>query len=104
MRKKIFLSVLLSFMTLPAFSYVLTEELSREQYLINQGYSPFTAELVQLESHKANGKPFPVKVNEEDTIFPVNVVRRLFIYLDPSLYDGNFARHNTRPTQSFDDL
>lgn len=107
MKIKLLLTALIvTFAIIPAKAEITPGEATSPDYLYNHGHSESIVEMVQMTKAGANGEEY-VTVDQakhaNDSKF-VKWVRNFFIYIDPALDDGNFMRHNSKPTPSIDDL
>lgn len=107
MKKKIFLTTLIAlFASVPAFASITPSEASSSEYLDGRGHSDSLVELVQINKAQINGETYVTKdemKHANDSTF-VKWVRKFFIYVDPALDDGKFLNHDTKSSQSYDDL
>ena len=83
---------------LPANAYLVTEESTSPEYLINNNYSVQTADLVQLEIAKNHNREYKSSRYVKKSIF-----RKLWEYFDPATDDGYLLQHDIKPYNSFTD-
>ena len=83
---------------LPANAYMVTEEVTSPEYLINNNYSSQIADLVQLEIAKNHNREYKSGRYVKKSIF-----RKLWEYFDPATDDGYLLQHDIKPYSSFTD-
>ena len=94
--KELILTSALLLSVLPASAYVVVDETTTPEYLINQGYSTQTADLVQLE--KAKIKNLAYKKISMKTFW-----RKVWVYVDFGVDDGSLLQHDIKPGYSVTD-
>lgn len=83
---------------LPANAYLVTEESTSPEYLINNNYSTQTADLVQLEIAKNHNREYKSGRYEKKTVW-----KKIWSYFDPGYDDGTLLQHDIKPGSSFFD-
>ena len=96
--KHLFIISALAISILPANAYLVTEELTSPEYLINNNFSAQTADLVQLEIAKNHNREYKSGRYQKKSIF-----RKIWEYFDPVADDGNLLQHDIKPYNSFTD-
>lgn len=107
MKSKFILTALIvSFISLQANAGVTPDEITSEENLRNSGYSDNIIHMVQKTKANARGEAY--KTNDqkqlEDDFFLVRWVKRVFMYIDPALDNGDFLNHNIKSNPSPNDL
>lgn len=106
MKKSLLILMLTAFITIPAFAELTVDDTTSPEYLKNNGYSSAFAITVNKSKAQANGEPLTEAIEKEEYNQPfVKFVRRLFMYIDPSLDDHTFMNdHDIHTSPSIDDL
>ncbi|MDD3435667.1 MAG: hypothetical protein PHC64_00790 [Candidatus Gastranaerophilales bacterium] len=106
--KKILSLICLYFaVSLPSAAVLSTDDVMSAEYIMNHGHSEEMAKLMDLQNAQINGVPFKYKNKDPEWYSsnkPVNFIRKVFIYFDGGLDDGKFMQHDTRFTQSWEDI
>ena len=85
-------------LSLPVSAYLVTEEATSPEYLINGGYSAVTADHVQLEKAKARNQEYKTERTLKKTKW-----RKIWEYIDYSTDDGTLLQHSINPGHSYKD-
>ena len=104
--KKILRSLLLvlcTFVAIPAMAAVTVEESTDVEYLLNSGYSQLTAEDVFMQKNRVGGKAIEPLYEKSQNKF-VNVCKKIYAYIDPSIDEPDRLHHDIKPSPSFTDL
>lgn len=106
MKKHLFITSLLILFGLPAFAELTVEDTITPEFLKNSGYSDSLVNTTQKIRAQANGEPLTEPVENRAYQNPaVKFVRRVFMYLDPSLDDHSFMNdHQIHTSPSINDL
>jgi len=107
MKKILSVVFVLILFNLPCFSVITPEEEISQEYMQNHGYSYEAARLIDLQNTRINGAKTTYKSKDPTwytTNKPVSFVRKVFMYFDCGLDDGNFGRNNIDYTPRWDDL
>lgn len=106
MKKKIAIMVLTLIFTMPAFAELTADDAFSRDYLEYHGYSPATINAVQKTVATVNGEPLEEPAEQEYYKKPaINFIRRLYMWIDPSVDDHSFMNdHKIRTTPRYDDL
>lgn len=83
---------------LPASAYVVTEETTTPEYLINNGYSAVTADHVQLVKHQNRNEEY-----KSGRSFKKPWWRKAWEYINFGADDGQLLQHNIKPEPSYTD-
>lgn len=106
MKKRFLITGLLILFALPSFAELTVEDTVSQDYMKNNGYSQATINATKKLTAQANGEPLAEA--EENKIYrnpAVKFVRRVFMYIDPSLDDHSFMNdHEIHTSPRFDDL
>lgn len=106
MKKRFLITGLLILFALPSFAELTVEDTVNPEYLKNRGYSQATINITQKVRAQSNGEPLAEPV--ENPIYKnpaVKFVRRVFMYIDPSIDDHTFMNdHDINTSTRFDDL
>lgn len=97
----LFLTASILSVSLCANAEVSVGQTTSAEYLKNSGYSQNTADLVDLQKHRATGT---ATVEAPQKTLPVRWFKKIHTYLDPSLDDGTFGKHDIKPSPSSTDL
>ena len=104
MRRNLLLALVFSaLISVPAMAAVTVEETTDAEYLLNSGYSQMTAEDVFMQKNRVNGKsvePWDEKAQNK----ALNVCRKLYSYIDPSIDEPDRLHHDVSPSPSYSDL
>ncbi len=106
MKKRFLITSLLILFALPSFAELTVEDAVSREYLKNNGYSTATINAAQKLTAQANGEPLtePLEHKYYGKGF-FKAVRRVFMYIDPSLDDHSFMNdHEIHTSPRFDDL
>lgn len=107
MKSKFILTALIvSFISLQANAIVTPDEITSEENLRNSGYSDNIIHMVQKTKANAKGEAYKTHDQEqlEKDFFLVRWVKRVFMYIDPALDNGDFLNHNIKSNPSPNDL
>lgn len=106
MRKSFLILILTAFVSIPAFAELTIEDTTNPEYLKNNGFSSAFTITVDKVKAQANGEPLTEPVEKEEYNEPFKkFVRRVFMYLDPSLDDHSFMNdHDIHTSPSIHDL
>lgn len=106
MKKLLAISFVLLMAQMPSLALT-TEEASTVDYLENRGHSMEMAKLVDFQKSKINGTEPTFKSKDPDYYTSdkrVNFIRKVFMYFDPALDDGQFMKHDINYSNRWDDL
>lgn len=104
MKKRFLITSLLLMLAIPAFAELTVEDTISRDYLKNHGYSNAFVNTTHKLVAEHNGEAYTEPVENEMYNQPsIKFIRRLFMYLDPSLDDYSF-NHNINTTPRYDDL
>ena len=101
--KRSLLLVLCTFVAIPAMAAVTVEESTDVEYLLNSGYSQLTAEDVFMQKNRVGGKAVEPLYEKSQNKF-VNVCKKIYAYIDPSIDEPDRLHHDIKPSPSFTDL
>lgn len=114
MKKFILALSIIYIVSVPAFAAITPQESKSEEYIINHGHSEEMSRLIDLQNVQINkAEPTYVKPKEHwrtlkyprwCTESRVKWIRDFFIYIDPSLDDDQFMKHNIDYSNKYDDL
>ena len=106
MKKSLLILMLTAFISIPAFAELTVDDTSSPEYLKNNGYSSALTVTVNKAKAQANGEPLTEPIEKEQYNQPfVKFVRKVFMYIDPSLDDHSFMNdHDIHTSPSFHDL
>lgn len=106
MKKSLLILMLTAFISIPAFAELTVDDTSSAEYLKNNGYSSALATTVNKSKAQANGEPLTEPIEKEEYNQPfVKFVRKVFMYIDPSLDDHSFMNdHDIHTSPSINDL
>lgn len=106
MKKRFLIIGLLILFALPSFAELTVEDTTNAEYMKNNGYSQATINATQKVVAQSNGEPLAEPVENKLYTNPaVKFVRRVFMYIDPSLDDHSFVNdHEIHTSPRFDDL
>ena len=107
MKKYFILLICLLGFSAQSYAVVTTQELTTNNYLKQQGYSPEMSRLVDLKKSQNAGTDMTYKNTDPawyETNKCVKYVRKIFIYLDPGLDNGKFGTNVIKPSNSYDEL
>ena len=102
MKKRFLITSLLILFALPSFAELTVEDTVSPDYMQNNGYSQATIDATRKFVAQSNGEA--LEEQEEYKNPAVKFVRRLFMYIDPSLDDHTFMNHDVNTSPRFDDL
>lgn len=106
MERKFLITCLLMLFALPTFAELTVEDTVSPEYLKNNGYSQATINATQKSIAQSNGEPLAEPIENRAYQNPViKFVRRVFMYVDPSLDDHSFMNdHEIHTSPNFNDL
>lgn len=106
MKKSLLFLILTGFIITPAFAELTVEDTVSTDYLKNNGYSTAIINTVHKSRAQANGEALSEPVEDERYNQPViKYVRKIFMYLDPSLDDHSFMNdHDIKTSPNYQDL
>lgn len=96
--KSLFIVISVLFITLPAYSYVITEELTTTEQMINYNYSSSIADYAQLVKAQNANREY-----KSGRVRPNSFWKRLWEYIDPAADDGHLLQHDIKPAHSWQD-
>ena len=96
-KKLVITSALLIFAS-PAYSYVITEDLTSPEQLVNYNYSSSIADYAQLVKAQNSNREYKSGRTQK-----TNPLYRLWQYLDPGADDGHLLQHDIKPEHSWQD-
>lgn len=97
MKRNLFILLVLVAVNIPAFAVISTEATTSENYMKKHGYSDQMVELVDLQKAQINGYDSTYERNEPSwykTDKRASFIRKVFMYIDPGLDDGEFMQNN----------
>lgn len=107
--KKIFTVIFMYFMFVnPASAVISTEEAISPEYIINHGYSPEAARIINVQNAQINGKkptyfgtkPYRWRTKYPSVNFCINYLINQYVGTD----DEHFGTHVFNPSVRWDDL
>lgn len=106
MKKFVFSLIFCFILSTPVFAVITAEELRSEDYIQNHGHSDETSRLINLQYAQINGTRPTYKGTDPSWYSDkkVQVIRKVFMYIDPALDDGKFMQNNIDYTPRWDDL
>lgn len=106
MKKHLLIIGLTVLFALPSFAELTVEEAVSPDFMRNHGYSSALINATQKSIAQSNGEPLTEPIEKEYYNQPfVKFVRRVFMYIDPSLDDHSYMNdHDIRLTPSYEDL
>ena len=106
MEKKIFTIGLVTLIALPVFAELTVNDTVSRDYLINHGYSKANVNTIRKQIATVNGEPLAEPLEYKYYGNPVSrIVRKVFMYLDPSLDDHTFSNdYDIKTSPSYTDL
>lgn len=106
MKKRFLIIGLLILFALPSFAELTVEDTVNPEYMKNNGYSQATINATRKVVAQSNGEPLAEPV--EHPLYekaPIKFIRRVFMYIDPSLDNHSFMNdHDIKTSPRFDDL
>jgi hypothetical protein len=108
MKKSLLLILVSLLVSLPVGAIELnTSNVTSQQYIQNHGYSPEVSRLIDLQKSQINDTPITYKSTDPDWYTKnkkVNFIRRVFMYFDCGLDNGDFGRTKLNTMPRYDDL
>lgn len=106
MKKILFVLLAIVAVNLPSFAVITPEEAASEKYIQGHGHSDEMSRLIDLQNCQISGVKSQYKGKDPAwySFFPVKMVRRAFIYFDPSMDDNKFMQNDIHFTTKYDDL
>lgn len=106
MKKNLLIMSLFILFVSPALAELTVEDTTSPEFMKNSGYSKASINATQKIIARNNGEALEEPVEHEIYNYtPVKFIRRLFMYIDPSLDDHSFMNdHNINTSPRFDDL
>lgn len=105
-KKMILVALILAFAQLQSVAVVTVQESTSGNYLINNGYSVQTADIVQVVKARTNGEEYytadETKLKKSNKF--VRFCRKFYAYFDPAAEDYSYYHHDTKTTPSYTDL
>ena len=106
MKKFLPIFFVLFVINLPSFAAITPEEAASETYIKNHGHSNEMSRLIDLQNSQINSTK--IKYESKDPAWyadqKISFFRRIFMYFDSGLDDGQFMRNNIDYTSRWDDL
>lgn len=106
MKKRLLMVCLILTFAVPVFAELTVEDAVSPEYLKNHGYSTPLINTTRKSIAQVNGEPLsePLERNYYGIGF-FKAVRRVFMYIDPSLDDHSFSNdHEIHMSPRFDEL
>ncbi len=110
MKRNLLLIGLLAIAAVPAFATMDVRESTTPEVLRNGNYSEECIRIIQLNKAYANAVPYNepdpnhIKIGNKFFDTTSDIVRNIFIYLDPSYDDNKFFTRDIRMKTGFEDL
>jgi hypothetical protein len=106
MKKILIVIGLTALLSIPASAELTVNDATSKDYLINHGYSTANVNAIHKQIAEVNGEPLAEPVEQEYYGNPVSrFVRKVFMYMDPSLDDHSFVNdHNIKTSPYYTDL
>lgn len=106
MKKRYFIMGLAIILALPALAELTVDDVASRGYLKNHGHSTAIINTARKNVAQVAGEPLEEPLEYEYYGNPVvKFIRRVVMYLDPSVDDHSFVNdHEIRTTPRFDDL
>jgi len=106
MKNRFFIIGLLTLITVPAFAELTVNDAVSRDYLLNHGYSTANVNTIRKNIAEINGETLSEPVEKEYYNNPVSrFVRKVFMYIDPSLDDHSFTNdYDVKTSPSYTDL
>lgn len=106
MKKNLFVLFALIAFSLPSFAVITPEEATSQKYLENHNGSKELARLVELQKAQINGTKTNYVSSDPDWYHDkkVNFIRKVFMYFDCGLDNGEFMQNSSNYTVRFNDL
>jgi hypothetical protein len=106
MNKKLLLLTIMAFAAIPVFASVTVPQTTESEYVIDNGFSAVTAEMIQRG--KANALAVPYISDEEIRMEEMPALQRVLVkfqkYFDPAADSDQFMNHDIRKTPDINDL
>ena len=104
--KILLLVSMMAFIPLGANSAVTVDQATSRDYIMNQGFSEDTYEIITVEKNRGVGKEYYTAAERADrNMDPIRrFFRKLYAYTDPAAQDFSFYHHNNEPTPSYTDF
>ena len=105
MKKRYFIFGLAAILALPALAELTVDDAVSRDYLKYHGHSTAVINTTQKNIAQIAGEPLEEPLEYEYYGNPVvKFIRRVVMYLDPSVDDHSFYEHDIKTTPRFDDL
>ena len=106
MERRFLILSLLLLLAMPSFAELTVDDTVSKDYLMNHGYSTASVNAIKKSVAEVNGEALQEPVERKYYKNPcVKFVRRIFMYVDPSLDDHSFMNdHEIKFTPRYDDL
>lgn len=107
MKKLLLVLLMPTMISLPVLAVMTTDDAKSVDYIQHHGYSPETSRLIDLENSQINNVNTTYKSDDPDWYTSnkkANWIRKLFIYVDPALEDGNFGNNKIQYTTKWNEL
>ena len=104
--RKLLIASMVVFIPLGAYSAVTVDQATSRDYILNQGFSEDTYEIITVEKNRGVGKEYYTAAERTDrNMNPVlRFFRKFYAYTDPGAQDFSFYHHNNVPVPSYTDL
>ncbi|MBR1461387.1 hypothetical protein IJ596_07155 [bacterium] len=91
---------------LSAHSAVTVDQTTSRDYIMNQGFSEDTYEIVTVSKNRSLGKEYYTAKERRDQELPkiVRFFRKFYTYAEPGADDFSFYHHNQQAAPSYTDL
>ena len=105
MKKRFFL-LAAALIALPVMATISVEETTDPSYLSGHGHSQDVVDVVQMSKANFYGETYVSsgQAKYANSIAPVRWIRKIFMYFDPALDNGEFMQHDIKSNPSVSDL
>ena len=104
--KVLLLTSMMMLIPLWANSAITVDQSTSKEFVMNQGFSEDTYEIITVEKNRGVGKEYYTAAERRDReLNPVlRFFRKLYSYTDPGAQDFSFYHHNNNPVPVYSDL
>lgn len=104
--KILLLTSMMMLIPLCANSAVTVEQATSRDYVMNQGFSEDTYEIITVEKNRGVGREYYTASERADrNLTPLGrFFRKFYSYADPAAQDFSFYHHNNDPAPVYSDL
>ena len=105
MKKRFFL-LAAALIALPVMATLTVEESTDPAYLYGHGHSQDAVDVVQMSKANVYGETYvpTEQAKYGNAIAPVRWIRKIFMYFDPALENGEFMQHDIKSSPNVSDL